>query len=1144
MAAAEYRIHPAVGIARVGNSPNKYFVGPEAPGVFDPPEGGYKEDPSDDEELLAPQVKRQAARFRVYAYGTDGQVLHEVTAAHASVTWSVHLANKKGEWDRFQGRIGEDLPLDRRRPNAARNADVADRESLIIDPGSRSVTGPNQSAIFDGGAFLGIEVPLGEIRTDADGRLLVLGGFGTSAPTDPNRRITNYANNDRWHDDTSDGPVTATVTLADGTVLEARPSWVIVGPPDYAPAIPNFITMYDTMYDVAVRNSWIQVPGRPSFTQHIYPVLARTVSLQWINVRALGGHGPDTATAGHFPRNLGQLASNAPENAAARRRVFEFLRDPELVDKFRAGTATAAERAKAVTQAEYGFMPSVSGDDGDARSGAPGSWLTLTRTQYGFMRQWSEGDFEADWTGPAEQVMAGLRLADDDTPSTVTPDGLDRAALEAASGGSFFPGIEAGWIIRNPSVYMEPFRFDHSVVAAGDLTKRMAVPWQADFFECQYHWWPWQRPDDVLALADFERLEEIDRQLALLDPASDRHRLLTGDRARIWRQRASWARSLPNESPAGDMQMVAKWPNLGFVVSHRADGTPFELRGSPAFVESEMVRYENLSMAEYFHLLVNVEDHPDFALKARELAMGFLAAADYSDPHYAKFEYSPQALDVRMDWIYDDFVAGMEDPHWLDTGDFGEQLQAGRFSDAAVIENLRQKAPFNLVDGAWLQNILHTGPCSEVEANLFAIWADEAGNGKTELNHCNVYDTLLRSVNIYLPPITSSEFVTLDFLPSAFDSAVFQLSVGLFPQDFLPELLGMTLYLEWEATPTLTPTVRMLQGRRIDPHFYRLHVAIDNIASGHGALAKQAVKLYLDDQAEKGGDAAVQSQWARVWNGYVTWATTGTFGGDLVNHLLLFDGKLADQRKAYAEAQMVNLISRKAPAARKSHGRARLGGRPLNELFDDPPTLMKALLNDAEHWMDPAEPRDSRFLRELISFSGPMYKVFTEPDVAIILDWLESLRPAPGPGPGPGPDIGQDMKLVLEKYADRGRNQPRHRAFSFPQEDGTAKPVAEWFAGPPEEMMAAMARSEYVHPGSVVDSTFFTEVIGPEGLMSGVLDPADEKVIESWVAERCPQPGAHLRSAAALQRALAMPEPLPAAPFATRRLTIGQGSVH
>jgi hypothetical protein len=550
-------------------------------------------------------------------------------------------------------------------------------------------------------------------------------------------------------------------------------------------------------------------------------------------------------------------------------------------------------------------------------------------------------------------------------------------------------------------------------------------------------------------------------------------------------------------------------------------------------------------MAEYFHILVNVEDHPDFLPKGRELATGFLAAADYDAlPHYAKFDYSSEAFDARMERIYDDSVLGMDKPHGLDSGGF---------SDAAVVEYLRQWAPFNLVDGAWLQRILNTGPCNEVQAHLFAIWVDEAGNGKTELNHCNVYDTLLRSVNVYLPPITSHEFIEQDFLPSAFTSSVFQMCVGLFPQDLLPELLGMTLFLEWESTPVLAPTVRMLTGRRIDPHFYRLHVAIDNIASGHGALAKRAIKLFLDDAADRGGDGAVQAQWDRIWNGYVTWATTGTFGADLGRHLRLFDGKIPSQRKAYAKQRMVDLISRKAPTAKKSHGRARLGGQTLNTLFATPEVLMDALLADAGGLMDVENPRDSRFLRELISFTGPMYKVFTDEDVEIILDWLDSMKDdTPGPTTPPSMPVAEQMEGVLVKYADRGRHQPQHAQFSFPQTDGTPKPVTEWFAGPPEEMMAAMARSQFFTPGSVGRSSFFTEVVGPQGFMAGILDPVDEDVIRRWVAAGCPEPGnAVLPASAPIPDLIATElidggEPPPPAdvPFFTRRLTIGQGGIH
>jgi Iron-containing redox enzyme len=176
-------------------------------------------------------------------------------------------------------------------------------------------------------------------------------------------------------------------------------------------------------------------------------------------------------------------------------------------------------------------------------------------------------------------------------------------------------------------------------------------------------------------------------------------------------------------------------------------------------------------------------------------------------------------------------------------------------------------APFNLVDGAWLQNIITVGPVGKIQSNLFSIWDDEAGNGVTSQNHCNVYDALLRSQNIYLPPITTREFIEQDFLPGAFTASIFELAVGNFPQAFFPELLGMTLYLEWEATPTLTAAARMLVGRGMNPIFYRLHVAIDNISEGHGALAKEAVKLYLEGIREEGGDIAVQEHWLRVRNG-------------------------------------------------------------------------------------------------------------------------------------------------------------------------------------------------------------------------------------------------------------------------------------
>jgi len=106
--------------------------------------------------------------------------------------------------------------------------------------------------------------------------------------------------------------------------------------------------------------------------------------------------------------------------------------------------------------------------------------FTLREWQRDYLDKWVAGDFDpgqAPDPGPA---------------ATIT-----RAVLDGSVGQGFFPGIEAGIIVTDPSLYAAPFdfRFDHSKVEPGDITALMALPWQADFLKCNGSWWPSQRPD-------------------------------------------------------------------------------------------------------------------------------------------------------------------------------------------------------------------------------------------------------------------------------------------------------------------------------------------------------------------------------------------------------------------------------------------------------------------------------------------------------------------------------------------------------------------------------------------------------------------------------------------------------------------------
>src|SRR2546425_3830387 len=81
------KIHPGIGIARVGNSTEGYLLGPEVPYPVPAPPGGYKDSQG--------ALKRQAARFRIYGYDESGEVVDEITAADAAIAWTVHVANSQ-----------------------------------------------------------------------------------------------------------------------------------------------------------------------------------------------------------------------------------------------------------------------------------------------------------------------------------------------------------------------------------------------------------------------------------------------------------------------------------------------------------------------------------------------------------------------------------------------------------------------------------------------------------------------------------------------------------------------------------------------------------------------------------------------------------------------------------------------------------------------------------------------------------------------------------------------------------------------------------------------------------------------------------------------------------------------------------------
>lgn len=577
-----FRLHPSINFARVGSSDDFYLSPETSAGLPVageehllgglPIRQGTENEPISSEDLRDSDgnLLRQAARFRIYAYdfvppdtypngggvevvvGTrlaDGRVV-------ADVVWTVHLANKKANAYDVIPSQGLQAFADDKLPGL-RNAslygtvDSPQRlQQLVIDPGPRALAARTGGIVaFDAGTVASysdgdggiaeqpqypVSFPstvnsrlfqpsgpldsLGELRSDEQGRLLVLAGHGRTAAVydeygDP-MPLTGDLNNDGWFDDAADGPVSATIVFADGSVEEAFGGWVVCGDPAFAPQIRNVVSVWDDVYDAWIREldlqpeicrgGVFQSDYRPSFAADIHPVFRASSMQRWT------ANLPDLAVKAHDA--VGAIsATDDPDRTIMS--GLAYVRNPNNDGELSVGVP---------------LMPLSLGEAGT-------DFLAVSRTQYFFLEQWSLGRFDPE---------AGTRLGPGEY--------LDMAALSNCLGGRYVPGIELSYPVRQPDLYdtdwrtsgAGPFRIRHrsldyatATKAApflsggwiplhgmsdglepGDLSKFMSVPWQTDYNSCSIHqpsintsgrntatgnpttlyWsWPSQRPDAV-----------------------------------------------------------------------------------------------------------------------------------------------------------------------------------------------------------------------------------------------------------------------------------------------------------------------------------------------------------------------------------------------------------------------------------------------------------------------------------------------------------------------------------------------------------------------------------------------------------------------------------------------------------------------
>jgi len=578
-------IYPPIGIARIGNSP-EHFLASDLPGVSEVPKGGYKD--------AKGRIKKEVTRFRIYGFNSKGEVVKELTHNKENpIEWRVEVANLKAAWYEFNTAL--DLGNKYSIPSIRRNNNVAGgyREQLAIKPSPITISGTdintpdivstdkrdehcqliktytyNDDYSFDDGKFYGKNVNLGHLQTDSEGRLLFFSGSGGAESTD-NMPITTFANNNGWHDDTCDGVVRATVKI-NGKEFEAKPAMVAVTPPNFGQGLYGVVTMNDVVQNLFINEMGYPNPSEKEveFWRDIYPVLERMTNTQWVNQGFYMLFGKNSPSDFTDPKVIELLKNPNRSSSAARKKVFEWFRDP-LSNEY------TPEKVPPFYGDGFGDYDDVALDN-----------LPITVTQYERLRLWSEGEFN---TGePLKQTpFDKLSLADQ-------INALNQAPLEDCLGGPFHPGIELTWTMRVRNMWKEPYRLNVlpegeaiqldfgdiltpqiamasdgpcAINGPGSLTRWMGVPWQTDEASCLSGYtvstylplpsfWAARVPNQVLSEDGYLRMQAGN--------------VNTAQRLKHFDYRQDWLRDIEADHLKRLENMVEEWNHLGIITKQEA----------------------------------------------------------------------------------------------------------------------------------------------------------------------------------------------------------------------------------------------------------------------------------------------------------------------------------------------------------------------------------------------------------------------------------------------------------------------------------------------------------------------------------------------------------------------------------------------
>ncbi|KAG8413871.1 hypothetical protein J3458_012358 [Metarhizium acridum] len=423
-----------------------------------------------------------------------------------------------------------------------------------------------------------------------------------------------------------------------------------------------------------------------------------------------------------------------------------------------------------------------------------------------------------------------------------------------------------------------------------------------------------------------------------------------------------------------------------------------------------------------FFKLQHLEDHPEILEPARDelLAMFsqglMLALKEPRDSILRIEQYNAKSV---WSFLEDERIRILEEwASYLERRRQGQGPELFGTAEAAKAW-LVQQAPVKFVDGAWLGHVHKiTTPFAlrGVTKDAWQVLSEELGDGDLSKHHVHLYRKLLEDVGCPLPEGHSADFINFcdwDGMDNggAWEAAVAQLLISLFPNEFLPEILGYNMQFEMVTLNTMQ-AAHELKDLGIDPYYFLIHIAIDNADSGHTAMATHAVTRYLEMVRATEGETASEQAWKRVQVGFILSQTQGDHsckrespGASMMTMAAsgLTRPSTSNVLLDPLSTEVTGIFRAKALVSQQFHcqSRVRIGTHTLSGWLDPNkwkhPNLQHQLelldaLSRTKPWIIPGASNKSLLVREL-SWGGRMFGAFTHNEVATLCSWIDALGP-------------------------------------------------------------------------------------------------------------------------------------------------------